>query len=83
MVDGLLGRPGPVGGYGVARLVCPANGPASALAADLSGDPWRDYRAPVLIYGRHLDDAGEEHDVDLTAGEIADLRRRLGRRRAN
>ncbi|NAS27386.1 hypothetical protein GT755_37675 [Herbidospora sp. NEAU-GS84] len=61
----------------------PVNGPASALAADLSGDPWRDYHGPVLICGLKLDDAGEEHDVDLTPGQIADLQRRLSRQRAD
>lgn len=60
----------------------PVNGPASALAADLSGDPWRDYHGPVLICGLELGEAGEEHDVDLTADQIAALRRRLGRQSA-
>ncbi|GLX92937.1 hypothetical protein Hesp01_08870 [Herbidospora sp. NBRC 101105] len=65
-----------------ARLRWPVNGPASALTADLSGDPWRDYHGPVLLRGLNLGDAGWEHDVDLTADQIADLRRRLDRQRA-
>ncbi|WP_275527350.1 hypothetical protein [Herbidospora mongoliensis] len=41
----------------------------------MSGDPWTDYRGPVLICGLELDTRGEEHVVGLTGQQVAALRR--------
>ncbi|TKK84219.1 hypothetical protein FDA94_30305 [Herbidospora galbida] len=60
----------------------PANAAASALAADLSGEPWRHYHGPVVVCGVELGEAGEEYAVDLTGDRLAALRRRLGRHSA-
>ncbi|TKK84225.1 hypothetical protein FDA94_30340 [Herbidospora galbida] len=59
-----------------------ANAAASALAADLSGQPWRSFYGPVVVCGLELGEAGEEHSVDLTGDRLAALRRRIGRHSA-
>ncbi|NAS27455.1 hypothetical protein GT755_38035 [Herbidospora sp. NEAU-GS84] len=68
---------------GIGQHDSPANAPASALAADLSGESWRHYHGPVVVCGVELSEAGEEHAVDLTGDQLAALRWRLGRHGAD
>ncbi|NAS25810.1 hypothetical protein GT755_29530 [Herbidospora sp. NEAU-GS84] len=71
------GSAGPPGS--ISRAV---NAAASALAADLSGDPWQTFHGPVVICGVELGESGEEHAVGLAGERLVALRRRIGRHRA-